>query len=102
MFVDGADWGTLSRDFWGGRDMTLVFVGGSNRGTFCRAFRGNTLPSPCFHNPSSLNFLFGLFYNFDITKILIIVVSWGRGKKFLVNILCIAIFPVVTPVYSLL
>ena len=54
-----------------------------------------------FHpNPSSLYFWLGFFYTFDITKILAIIVSQGRGKKILVAILCITIALVVIPVPS--
>ena len=45
-------------------------------------------------------FWLGLFYNFDVTKILVIVVSRGGGEKFLVAIICITIVPVVIPVPS--
>ena len=75
-----------------------MFVGGYNRVHLGGARQGSTSHSPCFPNPSSLDFWLESFYNFDITKILIIVVRWGRGNWFLVAILCIAISPVVIPV----
>ena len=49
---------------------------------------------------SSLEFWLGFLYNFDITKILVIVVGRGRVDEFLVSVLCIAIVPLVVPVTS--
>ena len=98
LFVDGSDWGPLSGERRGGWDMNLMFVGGSNRGLLDGAHQGSTPPSPRFPNPSSLYFWIGFFYNFDITKIMFIVVSWGRGCEVLVAIICITIVPVVISV----
>ena len=100
LFVCRADRGPLSGSRQGDWDLTLMFVGGSNRGPLVRSLRGSTPPSLCCPNPSSLDFWIGFFYNFDITKILVIFVSRGRGEKFLVTILCITIVPVGIPVPS--
>ena len=77
-----------------------MFFGRSNRGPLGGARRGSTPPPPWFLNPSSVDFWLGFFYNFNTTKILIIVVIRGRGDEFLFAILCIAIVPVVIPVPS--
>ena len=77
-----------------------MFVGGSNRdplGTACRVI---TSTYPWCTNPYSMYFWLGFFYNFEITKILVIVVRRGRGNKFLITIICIAIAPVVISVHS--
>ena len=62
---------------------------------------GVALPLPLWcTNPSSLDFWLGFFYNLYITNILVIFFIRGRGEKFLVTILCIAITPVVIYVPS--
>ena len=99
MFFGGVDWGPLSIDHLGDQEMILIFVDRSNRGPIGGARWGSTPPSPCCSNPSSLDFWLGFFYNLDITKILAVFVSQGRGEKFLVSILCIAIIPVVIHVH---
>ena len=74
------------------------FVGGSDWGTLGGACRGSTPPYPCCPKTSSLHFWLGIVYNFDTTKILVIVVSRGRGDELSVAILCISILSVVIPV----
>ena len=75
-----------------------MFVGGSNRGHLAGALQGSPSPFCCCPNPSYLNFWIGIFYNFDITKIFVVVVIQGRGENLLVSILCITVDPVVIPV----
>ena len=77
-----------------------MIVGGSNRGPLGGARRGSTSPSSLLSQPLFSGFLDWIFYNFDVTKILIIVVSRGGGEKVLVAILCITIVPVVIHVPS--
>ena len=76
----------------------MMFVSGSNRGPIGGAFRGSTPPSPCCPNPSSLDFWIEIFYNFDITKSLVIIFIRGRSNLVLVTIICITILPVAIPV----
>ena len=54
----------------------------------------------CCPKPSYIDSWIGFLYNFEITKIFIIIVSWGGGDGVLFDILCIAIVPVVIPVPS--
>ena len=77
-----------------------MFVVGSIRGPLGRACWGSTSPSTCCPNTSSLDFWVLFFCNFDINKILVIVVRQGRGDKVLISILCIDSVPVVIPVPS--
>ena len=83
---------------WYEQYMNLLFVGGSDWGPLGGACRGITPPSPCCPKTSSLYFWLGIVYNFDTTKILVIVVSRGRGDELSVAILCISILSVVIPV----
>ena len=53
--------------------MTLLFVGGSNRGTLCGSRQGRISPSPFCPNPSSMDLWIGFIYNFYITEIIVIV-----------------------------
>ena len=101
LFVGGADWWPLSGYHRGGQYLTLMFVVRSNRLPLAVALRDSTYPSLWFTNPSSLDFWLGFFHSFDITKILIIFVSWGRGDKVLVSILFIDTTPVVITVTSI-
>ena len=104
LFVGGDDWVLLSGYRRGDQQLTLMFVGGCNRGPLGGALQGITTPSPCCPNPSSLDFWIGIFYNFynfDITNIFVIVISRGKGDVVLVSILCIYIVPIVIPVPSI-
>ena len=56
LFFVVANWVPLSGAPRGGQEMTLMFVGGSNRGTLGGYLRGSTSPFPCCLNPSSLDF----------------------------------------------
>ena len=94
LFVGGYYWVPLSGSFRVGREMNLIFVGRSNRGTLGRNLQGRTSHSPCCPNPSTLDFWIEFFYKFGITKILVFIVSRGRGNEFLVAILCVAIVPI--------
>ena len=98
LFVVGSDWGPLSGSQQGGRELTMMSVGGYNRGRLGGARQGITSSPPCCTNPSSMDFWLGFFYNFYITKIFVIVVIRGRSNEFLVAIVCIAIFPAVLSV----
>ena len=65
-----------------------MFVGGADLGPLSGDLQGSTSLSPCCSNPSSLDFWLGFFYKFNITKILVIVVSQGRSDE-----VCFVPFP---------
>ena len=79
LFAGRANWGPLSVNFRGVQELNLIFCGGSNGGPLGGALRVSTSSSPCFPNPSYLDFLLGFLYNFGITKLLVIIVNQGRG-----------------------
>ena len=61
LFVVRSDWGPPSGAHQGGRELTLMFVDGSNRGPLGRACQGRNAPYPCCPNPSSLIFVLGFY-----------------------------------------